>query len=188
MKAIPEDNQRFLLKNQLQRPWGSAPPASTQLGLVWLASTNTGCFLVGSIDCWSLQTPLRRQCYHSCDTESVQEWKKGFQHQCLPNFGQWLVTDHWHRFFCVWKKISIVLLACSSRASNLSKLHLLLVWAPLLFIGLWVKITHRNKSLCCKSNPVLQTSKSKSTACLKKQHLLRFQLNSNRTLTNSYWK
>ena len=41
------------------------------------------------------------------------------------------------------------------------------------FIGLWVKIRHRNKSACFKLNPV-QSRRSQSTTCLRKGHLLRF--------------
>ena len=43
------------------------------LALVWLASTNTGRFRVGGSRCWQRQARLRKTCYHSCDTDSVQE-------------------------------------------------------------------------------------------------------------------
>ena len=42
---------------------------------------------------------------------------------------------------------------------------------------LWVKIWHRNKTACSKSNPV-QSSRSKLTTCPRKGLLLRFKLNS----------
>ena len=49
-----------------------------------------------------------------------------------------------------------------------------------LFIGLWVKIWHRNKTACSESNPV-QSSRSKSTTCPRKGSLLRFESNSTAT-------
>ena len=49
------------------------------------------------------------------------------------------------------------------------------------FIGLLVKIEHRNKSACSILNPV-QRSRSKSTTCPRKGSVLRFQLN--RTATS----
>ena len=48
------------------------------------------------------------------------------------------------------------------------------------FIGLWVKIWHRNKTACSELNPV-QSSRSKSTSCPRNGHLLRFQSNSTAT-------
>ena len=48
------------------------------------------------------------------------------------------------------------------------------------FIGLWVKIWHRIKRACSKSNPV-RSSKSMSTTCLRKGRLLKFELNSTAT-------
>ena len=48
------------------------------------------------------------------------------------------------------------------------------------FIGLWVKIWHRNKTACSESNPV-QSSRSKSTTCPRKGSLLRFESNSTAT-------
>ena len=44
LKAIREDNRRIWLQNQWPSSWGSA---LAQLGRVGLASTNTGCCLVG---------------------------------------------------------------------------------------------------------------------------------------------
>ena len=52
------------------------------------------------------------------------------------------------------------------------------------FIGLWVKIGHRNKSARCKYNPV-QNSRSKLTTWLRQGFLLRFQMNSTTTSDSS---
>ena len=57
----------------------------------------------------------------------------------------------------------------------------------LLFIGLWVKLWHRNKSSCSKSNPV-QGSRSKSMTYLRKGRLLRFKSNSTATSDGSVQK
>ena len=43
-------------------------------------------------------------------------------------------------------------------------------WSP----RLWIKIWHRNKSVCSESNPV-QSSRSQSTSCPRKGRLLRFK-------------
>ena len=48
------------------------------------------------------------------------------------------------------------------------------------YIGLWLKIWHRNKTACSESNPV-QSSRSKSTTCPRKGRLLRFESNSTAT-------
>ena len=48
------------------------------------------------------------------------------------------------------------------------------------YIGLWVKIWHRNKTVCSESNAV-QSSRSKSTTCLRKGRLLRFESNNTAT-------
>ena len=42
---------------------------------------------------------------------------------------------------------------------------------------LWVKLWHRNKTACSKSNP-MQSSRSESTTCQRKVRLLRFESNS----------
>ena len=52
------------------------------------------------------------------------------------------------------------------------------------FIGLWVKIWHRNKTACSWLNPV-QSSRSKSTTCQRKGRLLKFKLNSTATSDGS---
>ena len=55
------------------------------------------------------------------------------------------------------------------------------------FIGLWVKIWHRNETTSSKSNPV-QSSRSKLTTCPRKGRLLRFELNSTATLNGSAYR
>ena len=72
-KAVPEGNPRFSGKNQRPSSWGSS---LALLVLVRLASTNTGCFLVGCNRCWRRPVRLRKTCYHSCNTDSVQESTK----------------------------------------------------------------------------------------------------------------
>ena len=47
-----------------------------KLGRVGLASTNTRRFRVSGSRCWQQPTRFRKTCYHSCDTDSVQESKK----------------------------------------------------------------------------------------------------------------
>ena len=54
----------------------------------------------------------------------------------------------------------------------------------LLFLGLSVKIRLRNKSACFESKPV-QCSRCKSTTCLRKRCLLRFQMHSTATSDGS---
>ena len=50
--------------------WGRSEALLAQVGV---ASTNTGRFRVGGSRCGQRQARLRKTCYHSCDTESVQE-------------------------------------------------------------------------------------------------------------------
>ena len=67
------------------------------------------------------------------------------------------------------KKVSML---CRFASLNLVIIHSL--------VGLWVKIWHRNKTACPKSNSV-QSSRSKSIprmTCPKKGRLLRFESNS----------
>ena len=54
--AIQTDNQGLTAKSMAEL-LGST---SAQLGLLWLASTNTGSFQVGSCSCWQLQASLRK--------------------------------------------------------------------------------------------------------------------------------
>ena len=61
---------KFWLQNQWPSSWGRAP---AQLGRVGRASTNTGRFRVGGSRCGPRPARLRKTCYHSCDTDSVQE-------------------------------------------------------------------------------------------------------------------
>ena len=70
LKAVPEDNRRFRGQNQLPSSWGRAPAWLAQVGR---ASTNTGRFRVSGSRCGPRQARLRKTCYHSCDTDSVQE-------------------------------------------------------------------------------------------------------------------
>ena len=69
-KAVPEDNRRFRGQNQWPSSWGRAP---ARLAHVGRASTNTGRFRVGDSRCGQRPARLRKTCYHSCDTDSVQE-------------------------------------------------------------------------------------------------------------------
>ena len=55
------------------------------------------------------------------------------------------------------------------------------------FIGLWVKIWHRNKTAYSKSNPV-QSSRSKSTSCVRKGCQLKFQPSDFRWRSAKSWK
>ena len=68
--TIPEGNQRFREHNQRPSSWGSSPAL---LGRVGQASTNTRLFLVCCSRCWQRQARLRKICYLSCNTDSVQE-------------------------------------------------------------------------------------------------------------------
>ena len=72
-KAVPEGNQRFRGQNQRPSSWGRSPAEPALLARVGRASTNTMCFQVGGSRCGPRPTRLRKTCYHSCDTESVQE-------------------------------------------------------------------------------------------------------------------
>ena len=91
--------------------------------------------------------------------------KKGW---CFVNFGLWQ-----QRFFLYVKmKILAELTRSCYRQEPCSIFQS--------FISLWIKIGNRNKSACCISNPV-QSSRSKSTTCLRKGSLFRFQLDSTAT-------
>ena len=67
-KAIREDNRRMWLQYQWPSAWGRAP---AQLGRVGRASANTGRFLVGGSRCGPRPVRLKKTCFHSCDTDSV---------------------------------------------------------------------------------------------------------------------
>ena len=64
-----------MFRGQNQRPssWGRSPAL---LGRVGRASTNTGRFPVGGSRCGQRPARLRKPCYHSCYTDSVQDSKK----------------------------------------------------------------------------------------------------------------
>ena len=72
LKAFPEDNWRFWMQSQCLSSWGSA---LAQVGLVWLASMNIGCFWVCCSHCWLQEALLRNKGYHSCFTELESQKK-----------------------------------------------------------------------------------------------------------------
>ena len=86
LKAVPEGNWRFRGQNQQASSWGSSPAL---LALVWRANTNTGRFRVGSSRSWQHPARLRKRCYHSCYTDSVQRVNKVLM---LCKF--WAATSH----------------------------------------------------------------------------------------------
>ena len=67
--SVPESNLRFRGQNQWPSSWGRS---QTVLAMVGRARSNTGRFQLGSSS-WQRQARLRKICYHSCDTDSVQE-------------------------------------------------------------------------------------------------------------------
>ena len=67
-KAVPENNRRFWVQNQMPSSWGSTP---AQVWLVGVASMNSGSFLVGGSRCGPRQVRLKKTCCHSCNTESL---------------------------------------------------------------------------------------------------------------------
>ena len=79
LKAVPEGNWRFRGQNQLPSSWGCSVAL---FALVGLASTNTGHFQVCCSRCWQWLACLRKRCYHSGDTDSVQESKR---FECFVN-------------------------------------------------------------------------------------------------------
>ena len=81
----------YLLQRVWKGPSVCGVAQAMGLGRVGLASTNTGCFLVGSSRWGPRQAHLRKTCYHSY-TDSVQEPIRF----CFVNFGQWLVTFIFH--------------------------------------------------------------------------------------------
>ena len=69
--------------------------SSWPLGLVVLASTNTKHFWIWDSGCWQLLACLLKKCYHSWNTDLVQE-SKGFW--WFVNFRLWPVT------FFIWNE------------------------------------------------------------------------------------
>ena len=69
LKAVPEDNRRFWLKNQWQSSWGRAP---AELWLAGRVRTNTGRFRVSSSRCGQWQSCLRKK---SCGTNLLPRVK-----------------------------------------------------------------------------------------------------------------
>ena len=121
-KAVPEGNRKFRGQNQLPSSW-----SRSQALLVRLASTDTGSFLVCCSRCWQRQALLRKTCYHSCDTDLVQESTRFW---CFVNFRLLLVT-----FFFMWNETSMEL----ARSCCLPKQHPSLCSIFLSFSGLWVE-------------------------------------------------
>ena len=72
-KAVPAGNGRFRGQNQRPSSWGHSPAL---LGRVGRAGTNTGRFRVCCSRCRPRLARLRKKCYHSCETDSVQESKR----------------------------------------------------------------------------------------------------------------
>ena len=71
-QEVPEGNWRFRVQNQLPSSWGLSPALLAQVG--WM-STNTGRFRVCSSRFGPQPARLRKICYYSCYTDSVQESK-----------------------------------------------------------------------------------------------------------------
>ena len=86
----------------------------------------------------------------------------------------WTATTHF-LFLCEMKFL-MRLARCSCRP----KPRPLLCSILLSVIGICVKLWHTNKTACSQSNPV-QSSRSKSTTCLRKGCLLTFKLHSTET-------
>ena len=71
---------RFWLPNQWQSSWGHVPALPVaQLGRAGRESTSTGRFRVGGSRCGPrpARARLRKTCYHSCDTDLLEN-QKGF--------------------------------------------------------------------------------------------------------------
>ena len=69
-KDVLEGNRRLRGQNQRPSSWGRSPAL---LALVGRASTNTGRFRVSGSRCRQRLARLKKTCYQSCDTDSVQE-------------------------------------------------------------------------------------------------------------------
>ena len=97
LKAVPEGNQRFRGQNQRPSSWGRSPALPEQAACAgWKGEHKHRAF-----PSWrqSLRaaTGLLETCYHSCDTDSVQEPTRI---QCFVNFGPRRVT-----FVFMWNEI-----------------------------------------------------------------------------------
>ena len=114
-KAVQEDNWRFWLQNQWPSSWGSAP---AQLGLVGLASTNTGHFLVCCSCCRLLPARLRGKCYHSCDIDSVWKSTEGLMLSKIQAVMKNFCFSCENEFFW-WNWLNVV--ADQSRAHSLAQ-------------------------------------------------------------------
>ena len=69
-KAIPENNRRILLQNQWPSSLGWAQALLWRVGRENASSVR---FQVSGSCWWKLQAPLWKNCYHSCNTDLVQE-------------------------------------------------------------------------------------------------------------------
>ena len=69
-KAVPEGNRMFRGQNRRPSSWGRSPAVLVRVGR---ASTNTGRFRVCGSRCRPRPARLRKTCYHSCNTDWVQE-------------------------------------------------------------------------------------------------------------------
>ena len=132
-KVIWGDNRRIWLPNQWPSSRGSAP---AQLGRVWRASKHR-------------EFPSRRQ--------SLRATKGSLEENVLPLLRYWLCSTvkkvlmlcrYWaatsHLFFSCEMKNSMELARSCRRPKQRPSLRSIL----LSFIGLWVKLWHRNKTAC----------------------------------------
>ena len=79
-KAVWEDNQRILLQKINGQALGLLGLLSCTGWAVWTGKHKhslAGSFLVCCSSCWQLPAHLRKLCYHSCKTDSVQQSHKG---------------------------------------------------------------------------------------------------------------
>ena len=95
-KAVLEGNRRLGGQNRRPSSWGHSPAL---LSRVRRASTNTGRFQVGCSRCGPRQARMRKTCYYSCDTESVQE---STRFQCFVNFRQQRLNES--LFVFIWNE------------------------------------------------------------------------------------
>ena len=95
-KAVPEGNRRFRGRNQWPSFWGSSPALFVRVGQ---ARSNTGRFRVGSSRCGQRLARLRKTCYHSCDTDSIQESTRFWCFVLVCKFR----AETYHFVFREWK-------------------------------------------------------------------------------------
>ena len=184
-KAIPESNPRLRRQNQLSSSWGALRHClAGRTGEHKHRAFPSLLLRLCCSHCWLRPAGLRKTCYHSCDTDLVQESKR-FSNSCFVDIG-----PQWALFFSCEMKFSMQLdRRCCRLKSRLSLRSILQS-----FIGLWVEIWHRIKTACSESN-LVQSGRSESTTCPRKGCLLRFELNSTATwdcgaqmLGNDVWR